>query len=621
MIGLPGSLGVRREDALESAGEESVKSEAEKRPVPLKTMMGMTSPFMPGPPQPLSAAKRESVEPVRLSSPDLSPARASEVPAAAVRRSEASPKSTMLGVAPPPGVAQAIREANAKAASESAASAATQPKRTMMGVSAPSVGAAAEAESTARSSAAPASASTSPTTAESALGAPAAPSSPARKVSPKSDRTMIGIASQTPSLPAEVQLGGPNQRGLSFTEPDDEAEAAPGVAGGGALRRVLAMLAGALAVVIAFAAVWFATREPDIRLRVTQGEEGEQLEIEVPSAEPGAKVRFLGAEQELVGGVARFPLAADSLALGENELTIGVVRGGAVKSETVHLNVAYRARVDLAGLSREPPTLDVVLEALPGSKVTVDGEPLALDARGHGVKSYPIAPQTGSKLAFTARYRVEPKEGGASEGALALSLPVTSLQIDRPGPNVTTDQSSVEVAGAVEAGAEVLVDGKAVRVTEGRFLHRVQLGKPGEYTIKVLARGQGKAPRAVELKATRVADLALAAASFKPDPALTYARIAQNPVIYRGQNVAFDGRVYNVEVKGGGSHLQMLVRDCPGTQRCPLWVDMPQDTDVTVDTWVRVLGTVAGEQQFRSERGQVHTVPSVRAQYVLKLAR
>ena len=65
----------------------------------------------------------------------------------------------------------------------------------------------------------------------------------------------------------------------------------------------------------------------------------------------------------------------------------------------------------------------------------------------------------------------------------------------------------------------------------------------------------------------------------------------------------------------------MLVRDCPGTQRCPLWVDIPQDTDVTADTWVRVLGTVAGEQQFRSERGQVHTVPSVRAQYVLKLAR
>jgi hypothetical protein len=437
---------------------------------------------------------------------------------------------------------------------------------------------------------------------------------------------MLGIAATPGPAAAEGDMARPSfgdNGALSFTAPDEQFEDAVDEAPprGGALRRVLAAAAGALAVVLAFGAVWFATRGPDIRLRVTQGDDGEQLAVEVPAAAPGTKVRFLGVEQELEGGSARFPLAADALSLGENELTIGIVRGADVDSETVRLNVAYRARVDLAGLSREPPSLDVVIEALPGSKVSVDGEPLALDARGHGVKSYPIAPQSGSKLAFTARYRVEPREGSASDGALALSLPVTSLQIDRPGPHVTTDQSALEVAGAVEAGAEVLVEGQPVRVHEGRFLHRLQLGKPGEYSVKVLARGQGKAPRAVELKITRVADLALAAASFKPDATLTYARIAQNPVIYRGHNVAFDGRVYNVEVKGGASHLQMLVRDCPGTQRCPLWVDLPQDTDVTVDTWVRVLGTVAGEQQFRSERGQVHTVPSVRAQYVLKLAR
>ncbi|HEX5658953.1 MAG TPA: hypothetical protein VFX59_17285, partial [Polyangiales bacterium] len=111
-----------------------------------------------------------------------------------------------------------------------------------------------------------------------------------------------------------------------------------------------------------------------------------------------------------------------------------------------------------------------------------------------------------------------------------------------------------------------------------------------------------------------------AAASFKADSAISYARIAQNPVIYRGQNVAIEGRVYNVEVKAGASHLQMLARDCP-SQRCPMWVELPQATEVTVDSWVRVLGQVAGEQQFRSEKGQVHTVPSVRAQYVLKLPR
>jgi hypothetical protein len=63
------------------------------------------------------------------------------------------------------------------------------------------------------------------------------------------------------------------------------------------------------------------------------------------------------------------------------------------------------------------------------------------------------------------------------------------------------------------------------------------------------------------------------------------------------------------------------VLDCPGQSRCPLWVEYPQATQVDLDSWVRVLGVVAGEQQFRSKQGQVHTVPSVNAQYVLKLAK
>lgn len=626
MMGLPGSLpGARRESDPNATPVAAGGDPALKRPVPQKTMLGMTSPFVAGPPQPLaskpgvdapgepsSEATSGTDEPA--STPAGSPASGQGATSASASGAgtpslpstlDASAKRTMLGVAPPPGVLQAIRDANPalrRDASPAAQGEANPPaKRTMLGVPVPELAASAASDVAAPGS-----------------DGPAAAPAPEKKVAAKSARTMLGLAGATPSFPAPDELSaGEDGEAPSFTTSITGERAAPVPP----RRRVLAAVVGAAIVLAGFAALWFATRTPELQLRVVQGEEGEQLEIELPSAAPGTKLRFLGNEQELHGGVARFPLSADSLALGENELTIGILRGNEITSTNVRLNVAYRARVELAGLSRDPPALDVVIEALPGSKVSVDNEPLALDARGHGVKSVPIPPQTGSKLAFTARYRVEPKDGPAIDGSLALSLPVTSLQIDRPGQNVTTDQAAIEVAGAVESGAEVLVEGQPVRVTEGRFLHRMKLGAPGEYTVHVLARGQGKAPRAVELKVTRVADLALAAASFKPDPALTYARIAQNPVIYRGQNVAFDGRVYNVEVKAGGSHLQMLARDCPGSQRCPLWVELPQDTDITTDTWVRVLGTVAGEQQFRSERNQVHTVPSVRAQFVLKLAR
>ncbi|MDB4973687.1 MAG: polymerase subunit gamma and tau [Myxococcaceae bacterium] len=638
---------------LGSAGSEAGASPPRARPVAQKTIMGMTSPFVAGLQTPLHAQKTEPEAP---SGPQGAAPGASVGPssgASAERPPEPAPdasKRTVMGVAPPADVARAIREANAglnaapaptamppaaagpAPAAVSVSTPATKPagggafNKTMMGVAAVP-----RMPPEAREAAA---AQAAPSTATTPMAQPPAPPTPAvtpeHKVSPKSDRTMLGhpavAPSDGPGTDGERASSAPHVRAEhSFSEPGsgEFPQARPGSAHGSPLRSLLAALAGALVVLALGLATWhfLSGGAPDLTVSVVQGEDGEALRVAVPKAAPDTRVRFLGSEQVLQNGEAKFPLAADALALGDNEIVIGVVNGAAVESTSVRLHVAYRAHVDVAGLQRQPATLDVVIEALPGSKVTLDGKPLTLDAKGHGARSYPIAAQSSAKLAFAAKYKVEAPDGSSGQGALALNLPVSSLQIDRPGPSVTTDQASVEVAGAVESNAEVTVDGGAVKVHEGRFLSRVKLPKAGDYTIHVVARVAGKVPRALELSVSRVADLTLAAASFTPDASLTYARIAQNPVIYRGQNVAFEGRIYNVEVKGGASHLQMLVRDCPGSQRCPLWVELPQATDATVDSWVRVLGTVAGEQQFRSERGQVHTVPSVKAQYVLKLAR
>lgn len=593
-----------------------------KSAVSQKTLLGMTSPFVSGVPKPLHGKEAPAEAAAERAPPSASAAGAGPLAAPGPRSPGVRPgvgaKGTMVGMAPPPGV--------------SADAPRPEPKRTMMGMTAPAVVTPAREELARKAAAALASGGAAaeppatvepPPAAAPPLVSPPRAVLPEQKIAPKSARTMLGIAGGAPAPvavePSRSSSVPPSTR--SFTQPNDELPRRSSKRPPSVLRPLLAALAGALVVLAIGVALWQLFGGTNIAVRVVQSDVGEALEVSVPDAAPGAKVRFLGVEQDLRGGVAQFPLAADALALGDNELAIGLVRGGEVESAQVRLHVAYRARVDATALSREPPALDVVIEALPGSKVTLDGKPLPLDARGRGVRSYPIGAQSGSKLAFEARYRIEPQEGAPTEGTLKASLPVTSVQIDRPGPNVTSDQASIEVAGEVETGAEITIDGQRVKVNGNRFLHRVKLPTTGQYTVRVLARSAGKAPRSLELSVTRVADLELAAAGFEADPALTYARIAQNPVIYRDQKVSFDGRVYNVEVKAGTSHLQLLVRDCPGSQRCPLWVELPQATDVTNDTWVRVLGTVAGEQQFRSERGQVHTVPSVRAQFVLKLAR
>lgn len=590
MLGLPGQAAgasALRNPAPASGSTEPAQAEPpqgeSKGAVPQKTILGMVSPFVAGVPQPLhgtkvaplSAAERAEAEKAKLDKP-------------------VSANRTMMGVAPPE-VSAALRAPSEATQAPAAEPAAAPAKKTMVGMAAP------------------------PT--PGMVIPPRAPTPPAppeaAKIGAQSDRTMLGMPAAPPraapeppprpSLPSSTTLHGESMPELPR-------------AGGSRLGAGLAAAAGALLVLAVGLAAWHYLSSSPLSVHVINGEEGESLEIAVADAEPGTKVRFLDAEQELRAGKASFPLTAEALALGDNELKVGIVRGGQTDTHTVKLHVAYRARADLAELSVDPPTLTVALDALPGSKVTLDGQALALDAKGHGEKTYPLQPDAANKLAFSATYHIEPPQGAAADGALTLSLPVTSLQIDRPGERVTTDQSTLEVAGAIESGATVSVDGNKAKVTEGRFLARVRLPKPGASTIRVVASMERKVTRAIEIAVERVADLAQAAASFKADASLSYARIAQNPVIYRGQNVAIEGRVYNVEVKAGASHLQMLARDCP-SQRCPLWVELPQATDVTVDSWVRVLGEVIGEQQFRSEKNQVHTVPSVRAQYVLKLPR
>jgi hypothetical protein len=91
----------------------------------------------------------------------------------------------------------------------------------------------------------------------------------------------------------------------------------------------------------------------------------------------------------------------------------------------------------------------------------------------------------------------------------------------------------------------------------------------------------------------------------------------QNAAMYRGQHAAFEGRIYNAHVEGGRSALQILVRECPRGERCPLWVNYPAATEFTKDDWVRVLGVLQGEQQFRADDDQVRSVPKLDAVFLL----
>lgn len=461
--------------------------------------------------------------------------------------------------------------------------------------------------------------------------------SKAKAIEVASNRTMLGQpapkrrgepASPEPSSPAPTRRSDRPRAAVVYPQDTGEEEALTlPTRGPGRGLAVVALGLGGAILVAGVAAMLYSFFSGGVALhaRVLQGETGEMLEIEVPEAAEGTRVRFGGDEQELEAGRARFALSADDLSIGDNELSVSVVSpDGSVEAHAVELHLEMRVRADLGPLSAAPPAIEVIVEAAPGSEVTLDGDALALDEHGRATRRYEIDGADASAegiVESVVRYRIHPPEGDEAQGELRTRIPVTTMQLDRPGADVVTEAEEIEFAGAVAPETTVTVGGEPVEVRMGRFLHTHPLPAVGEHTIEVVAQLAGRAPRVERVRVRRVESLEAEAASFEFDRSLTYARIQSNPTTFRGQHVRFEGLVYNVDVRDGQSVLQVLVRDCPRGERCPLWVSYPAATAIELRANVRVLGTVAGEQQFRSQSGQVRTVPRVDATYVLPVQR
>lgn len=595
-----------------------------------KTMIGVPTQA----PEP--ALAEPTPEPSASAAAPPEPAEAGSEAKPAPHRRIAGSARTMLGMPAPDRalVAQAVAEVQARAAARAASEGTQQglgpAAQQATAASAPSPGAngpSADRVATERGLA--------PAAGAALEAADTIDESATKRAVGSSNRTMLGQPAPRVPVPdaAEVRSSAPPAaRGRAPVVYPSDAGEHPSDSGeqeGIALPKkrsaapAIAMLAIGLLVLLAGGVLlaYSLVGGSNLRASVVQGENGEMLQIEVPGAAPGTRVRFHGQEAALEAGRARFPLSADDLSLGDNELTVDVVApDGTVETETIALHLELRVRADLGPLAGVPPAIDVVVEVPPGSEVTLDGTALELDAQGRGTRRYEIDAADANAegvVEHVVRYRVVPPSGDAAQGDLRTRIPITTLQIDRPGERLVTERDSVEVAGAVAPESTVTVGGEPVEVRLGRFLATRPLPHIGEHTIEVVARTPGKAPRVARIVVRRVEDLEAEAERFEVDEELTYARIAQNPATYRGRNVAFEGVVFNVDVRNGRSVLQMLVSDCPAGTQCPLWVTYPAATEAENRSRVRVLGTVHGEQQYRSQSGEIRTVPRVDATFVL----
>lgn len=492
-----------------------------------------------------------------------------------------------------------------------------------------------------------------PPTAAVPAAAPADVPIPQVKVpDPQTQRTMLGMNLAPPpgppqdsglayggapsGQPAQAPVPAPQAPMHAYVPPVTTSEPPlPKKRGGGGLVLGVAvfLLLGGLG-----AAAWFflADHGEALMAEVVRVEEGEFLEIRFAEGSDAREVVMGETRVTVEAGRARLPLAADALSVGTNRFEFEVLgEGEARDTHQVEVVLRYRLEPDLAGLDATPPVFRVRVAAPVGTTVQVDGAAVTLDAEGEGVWEQPIpVPQLAAQEGPLARqipYRVEfaaaEDAPGPEEGSITLSVPRVPLALAQPGLRPVTDQERLELVtevSGVDAPALTL-DGTSLTPMppspDGPRRFRGELGlELGERSFVVEARAPGHAPTRLTIEARRVADLAAEAESYGAE-AIPYPELVAQLDARRGARVSYVARVYNVGAQGDPRAFQVLVRDCPGPEACPLWLDVVAAQTPHEGDWVRVIGEVSGSQSFRTESGEALTVPRLSARYLLPDAR
>ncbi|HEY1958694.1 MAG TPA: zinc-ribbon domain-containing protein [Polyangiaceae bacterium] len=567
-------------------------------PTAAQTMIGFTSPLAPKvdapksqqqPPAPAPAAAPPMMQTMLgFSAPDLgippAPAPApAPVPVGA---------KTMLGIAAP-GIAPLAASAPAPVPAPEPAPA---PKAalggTMLGIAMPGI----------------APLHSQPGTAPPAVAPPQAPLA----------RTMV--LEQAPIVPAPAPLA------------REAAPAAPVVvARRGIPLALVAVLALLLVVGVGGAILYFSRGAPPMTATAKVSADGkEELHLVCAGCPDGTKATWQSHTATFAKNEADLELPSP-LAIGDNRFDIALDRPGVGRDETVKLvlPLAYRIRGDLSGIGATPPVVRVDVEALPGSTVTVDGKPVALDASGKATLTYDVTADTTGAADETRTierkmpYEVVGKDAKKSTGEVAIRVAVLPLHVDAPTASLVTDQATLWIAGKTAKGAVVTANGKSLAVdADGSFEGPIDLAA-GEQPIAIRTAPAGDAstkaaPRSATLTIKRVASLADEAATLEKTAALDAAALTRDPTAAEGQSTAIAGPV--VDARATHHRTALLVDDkrgCAKGASCLVRVDYGGDLDIRAGDTIDAFGVAT--KPIATSDGK--TVPAVLASIVRKTKR
>ena len=193
---------------------------------------------------------------------------------------------------------------------------------------------------------------------------------------------------------------------------------------------------------------------PPIVVKPQAGPQGnEQLLLLCETCPDGTVATVLDERATFQGKQALVDLKVP-LRLGDNPMNIHVDRPSAMgRDETVKATVPvyYRVRADLSEIGAPNPAILVRVEAVPGTRVSVDGRELTLDAEGKASHAVDIRDETdgpsddGKIVERSIPYEVTPPaprgKPAIERGSVTARVGVVPLHIDSPSTLTVTDRS------------------------------------------------------------------------------------------------------------------------------------------------------------------------------------
>lgn len=339
-----------------------------------------------------------------------------------------------------------------------------------------------------------------------------------------------------------------------------------------------------------------------------------------------------GSSAELDGKTAAFAAHHASLELvrpikvGENALSISLTtKGGSPSSVSLSVPLDFRVRGDLGGLDADKPELRVLVNALPGSLVQVDGQSVPLSADGQASYGVDVSrdltgPEpTVQRLVRKLSYAVTPPGGTMQSGEVSLQVGVVPLVIDAPGPSIVLETPTFVLAGGTLKGGSLKVGERPITVDPaGRFAQMMNVSSLGETTIVVRASAKDYAPRLMPVRVRRVESLAKEAERLRKQMTSSYNALTSQMDVNHALDVALEGFVSDVRSESYTTVVLLDIKDGCAKGPCLVKVSCGTALSLSKRDKVQTIGKLVGSVDGPRTGSRI---PHVSADFLVKVGR